>query len=59
MINDFWFRFVSDVGLPGPDMGKGGKYLLLPPDIQVMCLMAICYTLSKPTETSFSIAYSP
>lgn len=32
MINDFWFRFVSDVGLPGPDQGKGGKYLLLPPD---------------------------
>jgi len=31
MIDDFWFRFVSDVGLPGPDMGHGGKYLLLPP----------------------------
>jgi hypothetical protein len=31
IINDFWFRFVSDVGIPGPDMGKGGKYLLLPP----------------------------
>jgi hypothetical protein len=31
MIDDFWFRFVSDVGLPGPDKGKGGKYLLLPP----------------------------
>src|SRR4030095_16436967 len=22
----------GDVGLPGPDKGKGGKYLLLPPD---------------------------
>lgn len=32
MMNDFCFRFVSDVGLPGPDKGKGGKYLLLPPD---------------------------
>ena len=31
MIDDFWFRFVSDVGLPGPDKGQGGKYLLLPP----------------------------
>ena len=31
MIDDFWFRFVSDVGLPGPDQGQGGKYLLLPP----------------------------
>ncbi len=31
MIDDFWFRFVSDVGLPGPDKGQGGRYLLLPP----------------------------
>jgi hypothetical protein len=30
-INDFWGRYVSDVGKPGPDKGKGGKYLLLPP----------------------------
>jgi hypothetical protein len=30
-INDFWGRFVSDVGKPGPDKGMGGNYLLLPP----------------------------
>jgi hypothetical protein len=24
----------GDVGLPGPDQGKGGKYLLLPPDYE-------------------------
>jgi hypothetical protein len=30
-INDFFGRYVSDVGRPGPDKGKGGKYLLLPP----------------------------
>ena len=24
----------GDVGLPGPDHGKGGKYLVLPPDYQ-------------------------
>jgi hypothetical protein len=30
-IDDAWFRWVSDVGLTGPDKGKGGKYLLLPP----------------------------
>jgi hypothetical protein len=29
--DDAWFRFVSDVGLAGPDQGKGGKYLVLPP----------------------------
>ncbi|NND15142.1 MAG: DUF1254 domain-containing protein [Eudoraea sp.] len=31
-IDDFWFRYVTDIGKAGPDKGKGGKYLLLPPD---------------------------
>ena len=30
-IDDFWFRYVTDIGKAGPDKGKGGKYLLLPP----------------------------
>jgi hypothetical protein len=30
-IDDAWFRWVSDIGITGPDKGKGGKYLLLPP----------------------------
>jgi hypothetical protein len=31
MINDAWFRYVMDIGPAGPDKGKGGKYLVLPP----------------------------
>jgi hypothetical protein len=31
-VNDAFFRFVIDMGAPGPDRGKGGKYLLLPPE---------------------------
>ena len=31
MINDMWFYYVTDMGLVGPDKGKGGKYLILPP----------------------------
>ena len=31
LIEDFWQRAITDFGLPGPDQGKGGKYLLLPP----------------------------
>lgn len=27
-------QWCGDVGLPGPDHGKGGKYLVLPPDYQ-------------------------
>jgi hypothetical protein len=30
-VNDAFFRFVIDMGPPGPDKGKGGKYLILPP----------------------------
>ena len=29
--NDAWFRYMQDVGPAGPDKGKGGKYLVLPP----------------------------
>jgi hypothetical protein len=29
-VNDAYFRFVVDMGAPGPDKGKGGKYLILP-----------------------------
>ena len=31
-VDDAFFRFVSDVGLTGPDQGKGGKYLFIGPD---------------------------
>ncbi|AQQ67662.1 hypothetical protein Mag101_08445 [Microbulbifer agarilyticus] len=33
-INDAFFRFVVDMGVPGLDKGKGGRYLILPPDYQ-------------------------
>lgn len=31
-VQDAWFRWVIDLGEPGPDRGVGGKYLILPPD---------------------------
>jgi hypothetical protein len=34
IIDDFWQRSIADVGLPGPDGAKGGKFLLLPPGYQ-------------------------
>src|SRR5215475_2128521 len=30
-VNDMWYRWVTDVGITGPDKGEGGKYLFLPP----------------------------
>lgn len=34
MLNDFFFRYVTDLGNAGPDKGKGGKFLFLPPDYE-------------------------
>jgi len=46
-VQDAWFRWVIDVGLPGPDRGQGGKYLIVPPD----------YKGTLP-EGGFNIAHS-
>jgi hypothetical protein len=34
VVDDFWFRYVTDMGNAGPDKGKGGKYLFVPPGYQ-------------------------
>jgi hypothetical protein len=32
IFDDFWFRWLGDFGLPGPDRGEGGRYLIVPDD---------------------------
>ena len=31
LVDDMWYRWVVDLGITGPDKGRGGKYLFLPP----------------------------
>ena len=31
ILDDMYFRYITDMGAAGPDKGKGGKYLVLPP----------------------------
>ena len=31
LLNDQWMRPMGDMGIAGPDQGKGGRYLLVPP----------------------------
>jgi hypothetical protein len=31
ILDDFWFGHVTDLGNAGPDKGRGGKFLILPP----------------------------
>ena len=34
ILDDMAFRYMTDLGVAGPDKGKGGKFLVLPPDYQ-------------------------
>jgi hypothetical protein len=58
---DFWQRpipvdggkFFGDVGLFGPDAGKGGKFLLLPPGYtRGRCPRVTSFTVQRPTTCS-------
>lgn len=44
-VNDAYFRYVTDIGMTGPDQGKGGNYLFVPPG----------YTGSLPSEGYFMV----
>ena len=57
-VNDAFFRFVTDTGPPGPDQGKGGKYLILPPDyVLLQGEVPDGYFISKSTSwTNWFIA---
>jgi hypothetical protein len=30
--DDMWFKWIVDFGMPGPDRGAGGRFLLVPPE---------------------------
>jgi hypothetical protein len=51
-IDDQWFRWVIDIGAPGPDCGEGGKYLIVPPGYDVSC-PRVASTLLTPKPTMF------
>ena len=34
ILDDMWMRYVGDVGNAGPDKGKGGKFIVLPPGFE-------------------------
>ncbi len=48
-VDDAFFRFVVDMGAPGPDRKKGGMYIILPPDYKGPL---------KPTPNSFKDNHS-
>jgi hypothetical protein len=60
---DFWQRpipvdggkYFGDVGLPGPDAGKGGKILLLPPDYKGDVPEGITSIVRERTTSLYSL----
>lgn len=55
-VNDAYFRYVTDVGLVGPDQGKGGKYLFVPPGYSGD-LPSEGYFVAKPTTNSVLVFF--
>ena len=54
VVDDFWFRYVADMGIAGPDRGQGGKYLFLPPGYEGEEPDGY-YTYRSPTFTNWVV----
>jgi hypothetical protein len=55
-VDDADFRWVTDVGLTGPDAGKGGKYLFVPPGY-IGTLPSDGYFVAKPRTNTVVVFY--
>ncbi|MCI0430392.1 MAG: DUF1254 domain-containing protein, partial [Rhodospirillales bacterium] len=51
--SDMWQRSISDIGETGPDQGKGGKYLLMPPGQKAPADTSGYYVVEMPMMNSF------
>jgi hypothetical protein len=49
-VDDMWFRWVTDFGLPGPDRGQGGTYLLVGPGYDGPLPEGGCYVRRSRTN---------
>jgi hypothetical protein len=50
LLDDMWFRWISDFGLPGPDRGQGGTYLVVPPGYDGPLPEGGCYVRHSRTN---------
>jgi hypothetical protein len=56
LVDDAYFRWVTDVGLTGPDEGKGGKYLFVPPGYTGN-VPSDGYFVAKPRTNRLAVFY--
>jgi hypothetical protein len=50
LLDDMWFRWVTDFGLPGPDRGQGGTYLVVGPGYDGPLPEGGCYVRHSRTN---------
>jgi hypothetical protein len=50
LLNDMWFRWVTDFGLPGADRGQGGTYLVVGPGYDGPLPEGGCYVRHSRTN---------
>jgi hypothetical protein len=50
LIDDMWFRWITDFGLPGADRGQGGTYLIVPPGYDGPLPEGGCYVRHSRTH---------
>jgi hypothetical protein len=55
-VDDAYFRWVTDVGMTGPDAGKGGDYLFVPPGYDGP-LPSDGYFVTKPATNTLLVFY--
>jgi hypothetical protein len=53
MVMDGWQRVLEDLGVVGPDKGKGGKYLILPPGHEMVKPEGY-FVVQSPSRTAFA-----
>jgi hypothetical protein len=53
VVDDFWFRYVADMGIAGPDGGKGASTCSYRPDTRVTFPMATSPSTVRRTRTSW------
>lgn len=54
-INNARQRWITDVGKPGPDQGKGGKYLILPPGYEGKVDKKGYFVFESPTYKNWAM----
>ena len=56
VVDDFWFRYVADMGIAGPDRGKGGSYCSCPPATTARSRTATSATAVRRLPTGWCCA---